>query len=293
MPTTIRIRTIPEYRVPGMPLGRHVRHDSRSRRYPVTAAPLGSLRSVRHTRYIPILDQGQIGSCTGNAMEGALGSGDFFAAIPLTNKARPVLNDATADEHQAVDLYSAATRLDSYRGVYPPTDTGSDGLSVCKAAQRAGLISGYEHALSLEAALTALAKNPILLGINWYDSFDVPGDDGGIAITSAADVRGGHELVCTELDVENKRAWMDNSWTEDYGIRGRVWASWDTLGRLLDEEGDATAPVPLSAPAPTPTPGPDDPDGLLAEFAALVHQAEALGEKAWTDIRSWLKAHGL
>lgn len=293
MPTTIRIRTIPEYRVPGMPCGRHVRHDSRSKRYPVTAAPLGTLKSVRHGRFIPILDQGQIGSCTGNAMEGALGSGGFFAAIPLTSKARPVVGDATADERQAVDLYSAATRLDSFRGVYPPTDTGSDGLSVCKAAKRAGLISGYEHALSLEAALTALAKNPIIIGINWYDTFDSPGSDGRIAIGAGADVRGGHEVVLTELDVENRVVWLDNSWSPSWGVQGRACMTWDTLGRLLDEEGDATAPVPLTAPAPTPTPDPGDQDGLLEEFAALVRQAEAADEKAWAKVEAWLKGHGL
>jgi hypothetical protein len=45
-----------------------------------------------------------------------------------------------------------------------------------------------------------------------------------------------------------------NSWGESYGARGCFSFSFDDLGRLLGEQGDATAFVPLTAPAPVPTP---------------------------------------
>jgi hypothetical protein len=49
-------------------LGRHVRHDSRSARlqYSVGVLPRTAVRSVVWNRHIPILDQGQIGSCVPN-----------------------------------------------------------------------------------------------------------------------------------------------------------------------------------------------------------------------------------
>jgi hypothetical protein len=46
-------------------LGRHVVHDSRSLRYLAPARDLGTLVSIRHKVEIPIMDQGEVGSCTG------------------------------------------------------------------------------------------------------------------------------------------------------------------------------------------------------------------------------------
>jgi hypothetical protein len=266
------IRHIPEHQGAGR-LGRHVRHDPRSLRYQVPARSTGTLKSVRHTRRIPVLDQGSLGSCTGNAAEGVLGTSPFYEAIPTTVLGRPTGN-AQVDEDQAIALYSAATVLDDYDGGYPPTDTGSDGLSVAKASLAAGLISGYRHATSLEAALAALEDDPVVTGINWYDSFDEPAENGLIAITKRASVRGGHEVELEELDVTNRLVWFTNSWAESWGLNGRACIGWDDFGRLLSEQGDVTAFVPLSQPAPTPTPDPGTGDlvGCLGSIIAAAQR---------------------
>lgn len=263
-------------------LGRHVRHDPRSLRYQVTARSLGDLKSVTHRRYIPVLDQGDLGSCTGNAALGAVGTGALFTAL-AGNPGCPSENDAVKDEQQAAALYSAATRLDDYDGEYPPIDSGSDGLSVAKAAQKAGLISGYQHATSLEAALTVLAAQPVITGVNWYDSFDEPDDEGLIRIAPGASVRGGHEFVLDELDVANRLVGFTNSWSTDWGLIGRAYLSWDDFGRLLGEDGDVTVFTPASQPAPTPTP--PEPSDPLSELAALLKQL-------LDGIGTWLKSHG-
>lgn len=284
----IFVRRIPEIHVQGKRLGRHVLHDPRSLAYRYPAADLASLKSVRHERHVPVLDQGPLGSCTGNAAEGCVGTGVFLVAVPDSNPAKPTGN-AERDEQQAVALYSAATQLDDVPGSYPPDDTGSDGLSVAKAAKNAGLISGYQHATSLEAALTALSSQPVITGVNWYDSFDNPDGDGNISITANAVVRGGHEFVLDELDVSGQRVGFTNSWGSDWGVQGRAYLSWDDFGRLLDEQGDVTVFVPLSQPAPTPTPpqppgpAPSDP---LHELAAMFRQWIAA-------IETWLQKHGL
>jgi hypothetical protein len=239
-------------------LGRHVRHDPRSLAYRFPARSTGTLRSVRHERHIPVLDQGDLGSCTGNAAEGACGTGVLFDAIPAGLPARPSTTNADSDEEQARALYSAATQLDGYDGEWPPDDTGSDGLSVAKAAQRAGLISGYQHAMSLDAALAALADQPVICGISWYDSFDEPDDNGLIRIAKRASVRGGHEFVLDELLVDERLIGATNSWGLGYGKQGRMYIGWDDFGRLLDEQGDVTVFTPATQPAPTPTPDPSD-----------------------------------
>src|SRR5690242_20178409 len=115
----MKVRRIPEYYVHGKRLGRHVRHDPRSLRYLYPAHEVDGLVSVRHVRFIPVLDQGDLGSCTGNAAEGAVGTSPLFEALPDGNLSNPT-DDGDLDEQQAIALYSAATALDDYDGTYPP-----------------------------------------------------------------------------------------------------------------------------------------------------------------------------
>lgn len=281
----IRTRRIPEQPVPGRPLGRHVRHDERSRRYPVRAADPATLTSVRHERYVPVLQQADLGACTGFAAEGCVGTGALLLAIPTGLPARPT-GVAATDEDQARALYSAATKVDEFEGEWPPTDTGSSGLGVAKACKAAGLISGYRHAFGLNAALTALSQQPVIAGINWYSTFDEPDKDGRISIGRGAYVRGGHEICLDELDVPHRLVGFTNSWSESWGKGGRAYLSWDDFGRLLQEDGDVTVFVPLTVPAPTPEPAPDVPvDDCLGELAALFRQFV-------DDVFGWLKKHG-
>ena len=238
-------RSIPEQVVPDKRLGRHVRHDPRSLSYPYrSAAPLVS---TRHACHIPTLDQGDLGSCTGNATVHALASGPLWSTLSPTQQ-------ASLNEAEAVALYSLATTLDSSPGSYPPTDTGSDGLDVAKAAQQSGFINGYTHALSLNDALSALVAGPVIIGIDWMSTFDDPLPSGEMPFGGS--VRGGHEVCLDQIDVENSRVWIHNSWGDGWGQSGRAWFSFDTLGRLLSSDGDATVFVPLTAPAPTPIPTP-------------------------------------
>ena len=175
-------------------LGRHIEHDERSKGYRITQLAIGP-KSVRYTRHCPPFDQGDLGSCTGNAMAGALTTDPFFdGARQLT-------------ESDAVRLYSEATHLDSIRGSYPPDDTGSSGLAVAKAATKEGWIKGYQHAFGLDDLLHGLSQRPGLLGIYWYSSFDTPLATGECPLAQTASVRGGHEIEMFQLDVEAKRVW--------------------------------------------------------------------------------------
>lgn len=274
---TKRIR---EHPVAGKPLGRHVNHDPRSRNFaaPARAAAAVSQRWYRQTA---ILNQGDLGSCTGNAADGVLGTDPFF---PTVQQAKP---DWDFGEAGALSIYSLATTLDPFKGQYPPTDTGSDGLSVAKACVQLGLISGYRHCLSLDAVVTALQLGPVITGVNWYDSFDSPDGTGLIGISSNAQVRGGHEIEIFGLDMDNHQLWMDQSWGPDWGVAGTFCWSFDTYDRLLHEQGDATVFVPASQPAPTPTPpAPADADHV---FAATATKATRTSR----PFRTWKTAKGL
>jgi len=240
------IERIPEIVVEGKPLGRHIDHDARAAARPFEGERI-AVTSVTWTRHAPILDQGQVGSCTGNAMTGALATSPLYDDLPAGH---PALN-----ETEALHLYSAAEVIDG-NGPYPPNDDGSTGPSVAQAAENAHLISGYKHYIDLDSALQALMAGPVLFGTNWYSSFDTPDASGEVRITSRAYVRGGHEYVAREYDAAMDLIGCDNSWGEGYGVKGRFYISGATMRRLLSENGDCTAPAPLAAPAPTPTPTP-------------------------------------
>jgi hypothetical protein len=278
-------------------LGRHVNHDSRNLWYRhQRTAPVYVTRL--HTRNIPILDQGNVGSCTGNGEVGVLGSSPNYEA--LTQAQQKSLNEALA-----LKVYSGAEDIDG-DGPYPPNDNGSSGPSAAKAAMKLGLISGYTHCLSLTDVIDAMQTYAVSIGINWYDSFDSPaGSDALLVISPNAAVRGGHEPMLRGVDMENKVFLGDNSWGASWGDKGSFTVSFATLTRLLAEDGDATVSVPLTQPAPvpvppapvptppTPVPGAGDDALLWARTAVWSGQRHVSGNaKAAAAVRAWAHTKG-
>jgi hypothetical protein len=227
---------IPEHESPhGGRLGRHVEHDPRSRAFAVFESELGPIRVVNHRRYGVIFDQGQLGSCTGNALAGAVNT------VPLHKSGARVLV-----EKDAVSIYEQATIIDSVPGQYPPDDTGSSGLAVCKVGVKLGYLTGYKHAFSIQQALAALTATPVITGVNWYSSFDEPDPEGMVSI--GGEVRGGHEFevhailhvgaTLAETIVE-----AENSWGTGWGYRGKFRFTAQTWAELLAQQGDVTVPM--------------------------------------------------
>jgi len=208
-------------------LGRHVEHDPRSLAY---SAGTAAIKTIQHKRHGKAFDQGDLGSCTGNAMAGVLMTEPFWSS------------GRTLTEKNAIALYKAATKLDAFPGNYPPDDTGSSGLAVMKAAVNAKYITGYAHTFSLDQLLGSLVLRPGILGVYWYDSFDTPKPDGECPLKASAKIRGGHEIEMFGIDAKKKRVWCFNSCGPTWGGRrnGTFYFSWKTLTQLLNEKGDAT-----------------------------------------------------
>lgn len=259
-------------------LGRVVEHDPRSRQYRFDTSGI-EIKSVQHERRIPVLDQGNIGSCVGNAVVGTLGTDPFYETV----KTSPL------NQTLATSIYSAATNLDEFPGAWPPHDTGTSGLAGAKAAHKAGFISGYTHTFSFDDALKALTKTPVMTGVNWYEGFDYPTPGGMVTIDG--NVLGGHEFVLDEINVETKMLGATNSWGPEWGNRGRFYIKFEDFERLLSEQGDVTVLVPLTEPAPQPIVDAD------AVFAVELHRW--LNRHPWfykpiqTAARNWLAAKGL
>jgi hypothetical protein len=112
-----------------------------------------------HKRHEPAFDQGELGSCTGNAIAGAC------STAPFGKKLR---------EADAIKAYALATAIDNVHGIYPPDDTGSSGLAAAKAAVKLGWCRSYAHAFGLQHLLEALTLGPGALGIAWLSDCDAP-----------------------------------------------------------------------------------------------------------------------
>lgn len=213
-------------------LGRHIEHDAASRLYAVEDRLFGAVNTVYWSRFSDILDQGEVGSCTGEAMTGAL------ACAPLC---RSESDAAVFDQPFALALYEHATEIDNIPGAYPPDDTGSSGLAVAKAAKAGGYISRYHHAFTTLGMLRALQHGPVIVGINWYSGFDSPDADGVISISGY--VRGGHEVLIRGYDHDESLLHGDNSWGSGWGANGSFSMHLDTWARLRREGADVTVPI--------------------------------------------------
>jgi hypothetical protein len=210
-------------------LGRHIEHDERSRGYAHTST--GPLVSRKWKRHCPAFNQGELGSCTGNAEGGLLMTEPFY-------KPGRVIG-----QEECVALYKRATRLDRIRGHFPPEDTGSSGLAVMKAAVELGYLTGYRHAFGLTDALHALTVGPVIAGIDWFSGFDTPKGKDSDTLEISGEVRGGHEVELLEIDVELMRVGGIQSWGEGFARRGYFYMSFATLATLLSRHGDVTVGI--------------------------------------------------
>jgi hypothetical protein len=232
-------------------LGRLVDHDPRSVNYPVAGKPVSSLRTVRWKRRIPILDQEDLrsqgievdgdadalGSCTGNAATGWVGTDNAKRAGITTYSGMPV------DEVFAIEVYSDATRLDGISGnSWPREDQGSSGLGATKALKKRHLVGSYKHCFSAQAIATALQDGPVLLGIEWVEAmFDANPHNGSVELRG--EVAGGHEICIEGFDASDREFLIANSWTTSYGLKGYFVLTFDQLQDRMDHQGDAVAPV--------------------------------------------------
>ena len=214
----------------GMRLGRNQWLDGRSLAYMVEndAREMANGWQDQHwERVLTILDQGQLGSCTGNAGTGALGTQPFYDAV-----GKSVLpddpQDADAAQEFAVQLYSDATVIDGYPGDYPPDDTGSSGLAICKVLKSRGTISRYRWARTAYGLLRLLQAGPVLQGMPWYNAFFEPDAQGFIDADRGwpgSGRAGGHEVEAVGVEINNDDAFDSviiyaNSWGTSWGDNG-------------------------------------------------------------------------
>ncbi len=213
-------------------LSRGIYHDERSKAYAFNTLEI-IIKNIEHQRWIELLNQGMIGSCTGNAGIGGI------STEPFENKDNLVYS---RNEDGAIKLYQEAQKIDGVEP-YPKNDLGSYGISIAKALKRDGIISEYQHTFTLNDALKALTVYPIIVGINWYEGMYNPDPDGRIHLTGK--IIGGHEIQGFKIDVDNGRVWFYNSWGKAWGKNGTFYLTWADFAILLAQRGDVIVLMPV------------------------------------------------
>lgn len=204
-------------------LGRIVVFDDRSKNHPVKilfgSAPL----KTTYWECPVVLDQGKEGACVGFAWSHSL------AANPHPS------SDVTNDT--GFSVYNAAKRLDDWPG---EDYSGTSVLAGVKALKKQfpGKFSSYKWAFGLWDVIRTISDlGPVTLGIPWYRSFYRPGPSNILALDGP--VVGGHAILANGVDIDRGLVQLHNSWGVAWGNKGNAFVTFDTLDKLLKQQGEA------------------------------------------------------
>lgn len=227
------------------PLGRWGILDPANRGFPSPYGAKPTVKRILWPHRAPVLDQLDLGSCTGNALA-QWANTDYARPFRLGFLARAAEHREFLNEDDAIKLYSLATQFDGMPGGYPPEDTGATGNAVAKAGRKLGLLESYRWAFSVAALLAALQKQPIIIGSSWFAGMDDPSAHGFIEPTG--ELRGGHEWLLLGFDLEFGEITGLQSWGGQWPtpiLNGRFKMKLAHFRALMGSQfrGDATIPI--------------------------------------------------
>ncbi len=202
----------------------------------------------------PVYDQGQLGSCTGNAIAGAIEYMRKKEALPDFTPSRlfiyynerategTVASDAGAEIRDGIksvaDLGAPAEAEWPYvesQFTVRPTDK-------CYFDARTDLVSSYARVdQTADAICACLASGlPMVFGFTVYESFE--GDEvastGIVPMPAKSEaVVGGHAVLACGYDVPRQLLQVRNSWGPGWGDAGYFWMPFDyvTDNNLADD----------------------------------------------------------
>jgi C1A family cysteine protease len=222
----------------------------------------------------PVYDQGELGSCTANAIAAALDYERGKQGMPFITPSRLFLyfNERTIEN--TVDYDAGADLRDGIKSVAQmgdcpesswPYDIAQFAVKPSDAAylEAEQYKSVLYHAvtqdlLSLKSALAE--KLPVIFGFTVYDSFlsDEVTASGMVQMPGADEqLQGGHAVVMVGYDDAKQSVLVRNSWSDTWGIGGHFWlpysyainpdlsSDWWVISTVLQD-----APVPSTAACP-------------------------------------------
>lgn len=216
---------------PGQRLGRSlIALDPLSRGYPAAGvlfavdAPLRTKTWLRPSAW----NQGNTSQCVLYTVKGLCCTRPF-AQVP------PALKDRVKIDPAA--WYPEAQDVDEWPG---RDYDGTSVLAGMKIAVRHGYVRVYRWCFGLDDVLRTLSHHgPVAAGLQWHDSMFSTDPNGVLKVDRGSPIAGGHAIELIGIDVTRKQVVGVNSWGRLWGSNGRFKLSWDDLGWLLKQDGEA------------------------------------------------------
>ncbi|MFT3791593.1 MAG: C1 family peptidase [Rudaea sp.] len=184
----------------------------------------------------PVEDQGQLGSCTANALVGVLEFLELKAAKALVDLSRlfvyyneRVIEHTTSEDSGAMIRDGIKTL--AKQGVCPesqwPYVIAQFAKKPAPACYKAALnhtISSYQRLSTTDEMRACLAEGyPFVFGFTVYESFEsqAVAKSGVVSLPKKSErVLGGHAVCAVGYDDKAKRFIVRNSWGTDWGLKG-------------------------------------------------------------------------
>jgi len=179
------------------------------------------------------LDQGETPHCVGFSMA------DWGINLPV--------QDAYTNQ-DGHDFYYKCKILDGE----PNQENGSNVRSAAKVLKSAGKINAYAFAASVaEIKYWLLTQGPVIMGTAWTN--DMFTSDANNIVHATGDVAGGHAYVIDEVTADDMYG-IQNSWDDQWGIKGKAYISEADLTLLFRNGGEAVTAVELAISPINPSP---------------------------------------
>jgi C1A family cysteine protease len=204
--------------------------DHRDHLYAALGNPLPGKVDLSN-RCPPVFDQGQIGSCTGNALSAAVGflhTGLIGSRLFIYYNERAIEGTVRSDSGAVIrDGVKSLGKLgvcDETLWPYVPARFRRKPSAKCYTQAKKHLVSEYVRLQSLDDMLDCLAAGfPFVFGFTVYEAFesDAVARTGVLNMPKKGEqVLGGHAVLAVGYDLAAERLLVRNSWGADWGQHG-------------------------------------------------------------------------
>lgn len=227
----------------------------------------------------PVFDQGQLGSCTANALLGAYEFEMLKQKEPLANLSRLFLyyqeraKEGTVSTDSGAEIQDGVWVLQAGTGVCSESLWSYDISQFTVAPSPAALADAGNHhvvtAQRLSGSLDDLRQTlvngtPVVFGIEVFSEMmsDAVASTGIVPMpTPDEQAEGGHAICLAGYDDSSKLFKFRNSWGTSWGDNGYGYLPYDyvTNSQYSSDFWALTVVKDSDTPAPQPTPGPPPP----------------------------------
>ena len=227
--------------------------DHRDHAYPRVAKPAALPAKIDlRPKMPPVFDQGTLGSCTANAIGGALaflhvqeGLGDLLPSrlfIYYNERAREgtVRTDAGAQLRDGIKSVNAQGACEESLWPYDIAKFARKPLAKCYVEAKKHIAVSYQRLSSLNGFRACLSEGyPVAFGFSVSETFEGPkvARTGILPMPEPKErILGGHAVLAVGYDDAKERLLVRNSWGADWGLKGYFWMPYGYITEGLADD---------------------------------------------------------